>query len=368
MATILIVDDDPDILKLMEFALQRAGHHPVITTRGETGLKLVKETPPDLIIVDIMMPEMTGYEFTRQVRELPGQTELPILIYSARFQPIDRQTALDSGASAYMPKNVAPPEIIEKVNELLGPQASQPAGSKSQIIGCFSLRGGVGVTTLAVNLAVIFSLAKKTPVCLADLNPLAGHASLMMGLRSQASLLNVLALPGDSLSGQVVKDYLAKHSSGVQLLASPLIPADYPANHRLPDLFQALRSEFSFNLIDMPHYLNDDQRTLLPELSKLILILSPDVASLQSAVAAIKYLTQHGLKRDNIIPVLNHNASLPPLPADTIQNTIQLPLAATIPFEAEMTAATKVGKPLVLHAPKSTAATSLARFTRTLIQ
>jgi pilus assembly protein CpaE len=368
MANILIVDDDHDILKMMEFALKRAGHNPIITTSGEAGLKQIKEASPDLIIVDIMMPEMTGYEFTRQVRDLPGQTNLPILIYSARFQPIDRQTALDAGASAYMPKNVAPPEIIEKVNELLGPDSSQAAGVKSQTIACFSFRGGVGITTMAVNLAVIFALARKTPVCLTDLNPLAGHASLMLGLRPQVSLLNVLALPGDSLSGQVVKDYLARHTSGVQLLASPLIPAEYPANHRLPDLFQALQTDFSFNLIDMPHYLNDDQLALLPGLSKLILVLAPDVPSLQSAVAAIKYLTQHGLSRDKIVPILNHNSSMPALPAGAIQNSIHLPLAEAIPYEPELPAAIKAGKPLVLYAPKSPAAAALAKFARALIQ
>jgi DNA-binding response OmpR family regulator len=119
MANILIVDDDKDILRMLEFALKRAGHEAITTVSGADGLEIIKSTPPHLIIADVMMPGMTGYEFTRQVRQLPDFAELPIVIYSARFQSIDKKTALDAGATEYMPKSTTPSELIKRIDELL---------------------------------------------------------------------------------------------------------------------------------------------------------------------------------------------------------------------------------------------------------
>ncbi|OQY34981.1 MAG: hypothetical protein B6243_05095 [Anaerolineaceae bacterium 4572_5.2] len=120
MAHILIVDDDRDILRLMEFSLKRAGYEVTVASNGPQGLEIVSTITPDLIIADIMMPEMTGYEFTRRLREMPGMESLPLIIYSARFQPIDKQTALDAGATEYMPKTLTPTEIVSQVKKLLG--------------------------------------------------------------------------------------------------------------------------------------------------------------------------------------------------------------------------------------------------------
>ena len=368
MAQILIIDDDRDILRMMEFTLNRAGHQSITTTSGNQGLEIVQSNPPDLVIADIMMPEMTGYDFTRRVRALPGLAELPILIYSARFQPIDRQTALEAGATAYMPKNVSPPEIIGKVNELLGDGAKQQAVAPGVAVACFSLRGGVGVTSVAVNLAVILALSHKTQVCLADLTPMAGHAGLMLGLRPQTCLSQVLALPDERLTAEGIKQHLMAHKSGVQLLGSPLVPPDTPPQHSLPSLLQTLRTVFQFILLDLPHSLTEAQLELLSHLTRLILVLSPDVPALQSGVAALKYLVKRGLAPENIVPLLNHNTATPGLAAEAIQKTIQRPLAAAIPFDPDMAAAIKAGQPLVLHNPKAPAARALAQLVPKLIQ
>lgn len=368
MAKILIVDDDKDILRLLEFAFKRAGHQSIIVSSGSAGLEAIKTNRPDLIIADIMMPEMTGFDFTRQVRSEAANTNLPILIYSARFQPIDRQTALAAGATEYLPKSTALPELIQKVNDLVGdlpaqkqtPQGDVPV-SQGQILAFFSLRGGVGVTTLAVNIAVILAANYKKSVSLADLNPIAGHASLMLGLRPRTHLFQVLtARQGASLE-EIIKQHLTAHPSGVQLLASPLMPPDRGVNHSLKNVLETLRAGFRFNLIDLPHTLDSNELDLLASLSKLVLVLSPDIPSLQSTLAALKYLTQHGLRPENIVPVLNCYTPTISLTVEAIEKTIRHSLAAEIPFEAEMIAAANAGQPLVLHNPNSPASAALTQ-------
>jgi len=229
MAHILIVDDDKDVLRLMEFSLKKAGYEVTIASDGPQGLEMASRAAPRLIIADIMMPEMTGYEFTRRVREMPGMENLPIIIYSARFQPVDKQAALDAGATEYMPKTLTPSEIVRRIKEILGEESPALQVQQGTVFAFFSLRGGVGLSSLAVNVAVALAFSQKTPVNLSDLNSFAGHAGLMLDLRPTSHLQNLLNSQ-TPISSSTLKQHLTGHSSGVQLLASPLLPTKKNVN------------------------------------------------------------------------------------------------------------------------------------------
>ena len=367
MATILILDDDRDILRMMEFTLNRAGHKPIVVSNGHEGLEIIKREKPQLVIADIMMPEMTGYDFTRQVRNLASQSELPILIYSARAQSVDRQAALDAGATDYMPKSISPAEIIEKINELLGEEdESQPAVA-TKTIASFSIRGGVGVTSLAVNIAVILSMAQKTETCLIDVNPVAGHASPMLGLQPQTDLSTLLASDG-SLSSESVRAHLTEHRSRVRVLASPHVVSDRARNHTVNDVVTAVQPAFRFVMIDLPHILDATQQEILPILDRLIIPVAPDVLSVQSASAAIAVASKAGVPKEKIALILNHPTPVAGLTKDKMQQILPLPLVAEVPFEQSMAEAVVAGKPLVLHNPKSPTAGALARLAAMLIK
>ena len=130
MANILVIDDDRDILRLLEFALNRAGHDVIIASDGQQGLAELEAQKPDLIVADIMMPKMTGYDFCKQVRASSGAVDIPIIIFSARFQPVDKQTALQAGATDYLPKSISPDALVKRIEELLS-GAPVAVGNKS---------------------------------------------------------------------------------------------------------------------------------------------------------------------------------------------------------------------------------------------
>src|SRR5262245_40654662 len=178
MAHILVIDDDQDILRLLEFTLKRAGHAVTIARDGVEGLAQVEVLKPAAVICDVMMPKMNGYEFCRGVRAKPEFQAIPIIVFSSRFQPIDKQTALDAGATDYLPKSVSPDVLNERIDELLSAAGGPPTARG--LLGIFSLRGGVGVTTLAVNLAVGVALAHKTTVNLVGLTAFGGNSSLIL--------------------------------------------------------------------------------------------------------------------------------------------------------------------------------------------
>ncbi|MFQ5612925.1 MAG: response regulator/pilus assembly protein [Anaerolineae bacterium] len=361
MSYILIVDDDQDIQRLMSFALSRAGYQVRVANDGEEGLQKALQAHPALIIADIMMPKMTGYQFCREIRAVPALEKTPILIYSARFQPVDQKAALEAGATDYIPKSVTPDQIVTKINNLLSHPARDAGLEAGRLLGILSLRGGVGVTTLAVNLAVALAFSRKEEVGLLDLAPVAGHAPLLLGLRPGTSYLD--AFEKNEISPQTVRPYLTAHDSGVRLLASPLA---FPGNDVPPadgffEIGQALRTAFALTILDFPHTFSIASDGLLSNATKVILVLGPDIGSIQSAAIALQHLGALGLEPNRINLVLNHPTPASGLGPEMIQKALNRPVNTVIPYEAEMLAALNSRTPLMLYAPKSPAAIAIAR-------
>ncbi len=367
MANILIVDDDKNILRLLSFALGRAGHSVATAEDGVQGLAQIKIQSPDLIVADVMMPKMTGYEFCRQVRNTLGLTETPIIVFSARFQPIDRQTALEAGANDFLSKTTAPDVLIKRIAELLPIPVDSPTASTA--LALFSLRGGVGVTSLAVNLALALALTKKTHTTLVDLTPLGGHAALMLGVRPTSSVSDVLFASGDQVTLDTVKPHLMSHSTGVQLLASTL---NYDHilhlnDTRLEQLIATLKSGYAYTVVDVPHILEPRFEGTLQLFDKIVLVISSDMPSLQSAAMALQGLNRLGIADQKITLIVNNIVPGAALPLEVIQKTVKRPVLAVIPFEAEMLKAVNSGKPLLLSSPQSPASAAIAKLAGSLV-
>ncbi len=368
MARILVVDDDPDILRLMQFTLSNAKHTVVVAPDGPTALNAIKKQTPDLMIVDIMMPHMTGYQFTQRVRAMPGLERLPILVYSARFQPIDQETAINAGATDYMPKTVAPAEIVLKVAELLAEDAPGAVAPGGKTIGFFSLRGGVGVSTLAVNIAAVIGLSKKAPTVLADLHPLAGHAGLMLGLRPQKSLADLQRTSG-SLTAETLKGVLASHpKTGVRLLASPLVRRAAPILHNVETIVREIKSAYPFAIFDLPSAFSKDVLAVLPLLDKLVLVTAPDLPSLQSAAVARKTIAALDAPPKRVCLVFNSNTATPTLKRASMEKTLRTSVYAEIPFEPTLCKAIHSGQPPVLGNPQAAYTTAIAQLAAKLLK
>ena len=117
--TILIAEDDPDIRDLVVFRLERAGWQVLEAGDGEQALEIVRSKKPDLVIVDWMMPVMSGIELISKLREDPDTGGLPILMLSARAQETDIVHGFTSGANDYLTKPFSPQELFLRVQALL---------------------------------------------------------------------------------------------------------------------------------------------------------------------------------------------------------------------------------------------------------
>lgn len=119
MARILIAEDERDIRDLIEFTLTYAGHEVIKTKNGAEAVEQVPVVRPDLILLDVRMPRMTGYEACRTLREMEETQAIPIVFLSAKGQQNEMETGLDAGAYDYILKPFAPDQLNRRVSEIL---------------------------------------------------------------------------------------------------------------------------------------------------------------------------------------------------------------------------------------------------------
>ena len=116
---ILVVDDEPDIIELVEFNLKQAGYAVITAEDGAEALKKARTQTPDLIILDVMLPEMDGFEICKTLRLDPVTAKLPIIMLTAKAAEIDRVLGLELGADDYLTKPFSPRELLLRVKKIL---------------------------------------------------------------------------------------------------------------------------------------------------------------------------------------------------------------------------------------------------------
>ncbi len=118
---VLIVDDEWMTRDLLRMMLERAGFDVVEAVDGRDALKQIDQSRPDTVILDVMMPELDGYEVCRMLRQKPATAEMPVLMLSAKTQPEAAEEGLRAGATRYLPKPITYDDLIRNVREVLEP-------------------------------------------------------------------------------------------------------------------------------------------------------------------------------------------------------------------------------------------------------
>jgi pilus assembly protein CpaE len=231
---ILIIDDDVDTLKLVGLMLQKQGYAICAASNGALGLAKALEERPDLILLDVMMPDMDGYEVTRRLRRNPVTASTPILMFTAKTQLDDKVTGFESGADDYLTKPTHPNELQAHVRALLARSPKKDAGNavaapkeqRSLVVGVLSARGGLGVSSVAVNLAAAIYSRMQTDVILAELTPGQGSLGLDLGVPNQKGLNELLQCNPAEVTREKVQSALLAHNSGLKLLLASENPRD----------------------------------------------------------------------------------------------------------------------------------------------
>lgn len=119
MAKILIAEDERDIRDLIAFTLQFAGHEVITTSNGEEALQAARAHNPQLVLLDVRMPRLTGYEVCKAIKADPQTQAIPVIFLSAKGQEAEIRSGLEAGAEQYLLKPFSPDQLIEQVNKVL---------------------------------------------------------------------------------------------------------------------------------------------------------------------------------------------------------------------------------------------------------
>jgi two-component system phosphate regulon response regulator PhoB len=133
MAKILIVEDEPDLQQVLEYNLKQAGHEVLMTKLGQEGIRLAREQRPELVLLDLMLPDVSGIEVCRALKENPATKGIPVLMVTARGEEIDRVVGFEIGADDYVVKPFSVRELLLRVQAVLRRSRGEPEASDSMI-------------------------------------------------------------------------------------------------------------------------------------------------------------------------------------------------------------------------------------------
>lgn len=321
---ILIVDDDVNALKLIGYTLHREGYEIIAAQSGQEALAKAQGEEPQLVILDIMMPGMDGYEVCRRLRAIPQTSQVPVIMLTAKSQVEDKVAGFAAGADDYLTKPVVPAELMARVKALLL-RSTYTASAKAKSIALIGAKGGVGVTTLAVNLSVTLAQMDKD-VILLDLQPHSGAVALQLGISPANTIADLLEKEPTALSQSVVEDSLVKHPSGIRILPAAQDLQGVQRELTLPHLeaiLSNLETVAQYLVLDMGSQLSSPAQRILRKCNQVILVTEPDKIALTLAQRALNSLQALDVKGSRIgIVVVNRTRSASTPTRSAIESTL----------------------------------------------
>ena len=370
---ILVVDDSKLSARMIEDRLTASGFQVDVAFSAEeaiANLSAPDAVLPDLVISDVIMPGMDGYQFCQWLRGNPATVHVPVIMLTSKGGVSAKVDGFQAGADDYLVKPVDPVELEMRIKVLLARMkaaqatAGQTTGvpPQTRIISVFSLRGGVGVTSVAVNLAVALAQLWQTEVPLIDLALESGHCALMLDLKPKHSLADLADRGPEAIDDALLDGVLIRHDSGVRVLPAPPSPelADTITPTLVNTVLTMLRPRFPYLVIDTPSRFDEVTLAALDQSDAIVLLLAPEIAGLKVTTAVLDVFQALEYPPQKLIAVLNWPFARGGLPQKNIEAALHIPLGMVIPHERSLfVEAINRGVPLVLSHPEAPASLAL---------
>ncbi len=335
---ILIADDDPETLRLVSLMLQRQGYEIVTAANGNQALGMTRTELPDLIILDVMMPDLDGYEVARQIRKQTDTANIPILMFTAKSQVEDKVTGYESGADDYLTKPVHPAELQAHIRALLSRAKTRipTTTERGHLIGLLGAKGGVGVSTLALNLAIAFARKTKKDVIAMEMKPGQGTWGVELGLADSLGLANLLRLKPAEITPVTVDNHLVRTTYGIRLLLSSIKLSDVETMASVPQLeivLQQLTTLAQFIFLDIGNSSLPGLDMILKLCNEVFVVTEGQPIAIQRTKQLITDLGNYGFGKSKLLSlaVINRVRSDIQLNAVQVQESLGIPLTIVIP-------------------------------------
>jgi pilus assembly protein CpaE len=357
---ILIVDDDLDTLKLVGLILQRHGYQIIAANGGVQALAKATTDRPDIILLDVMMPDMDGYEVTRRLRADTAVAHIPIIMFTAKTLLDDKVAGFEAGADDYLTKPTHPAELIAHVKALLARSQSTRTAAQTEmarVVGFLGAKGGVGTTTLAINVAAVSAQAGHE-VILADLRPGSGSVGLMLGINQPNNLAALVTKPVGDLNQRAVGAQLVSHACGIRVLPAAAAPKEASLNSsvaQLEAIAKTLASMCKVLMLDLGTGLSDANRRILALCDGIIVVTDQTRPALLQTKALIGDIIGLGLSAAKVdVAAVNRAPSTNQMSWATAEQMLGQKIAYIITPAVELAyQAAEVGNPMALLRPDS---------------
>jgi pilus assembly protein CpaE len=360
---ILLVDDDMDTLRLVGLMLQRQGYEVRAANNGLQALSLAQADMPDLILLDIMMPEMDGYEVARRLRADPTTSEVPIIMFTAKTQVDDKVAGFEAGADDYLTKPTQPRELFAHMRAVLARStkrggAAMPTGEKGYMIGVIAAKGGLGVTTLALNLGISLRETYNKEVIVAEFRPGQGTISLELGYLKPEGLNHLLSKKPSEIGAHEIENEITSHPSGMRLLLASFQPKDAQHVAAVAN-FEAIARQLAYMaryvIVDLGPSITPITSKVIQLCDEIIVVVEPVPQTIVQTKSLISDLVGSGIGEGRITLVLvNRIRSGVQLSWSQVQDQIEHNVAVIFTPAPELAyQASEHNLPIVLQQPDS---------------
>jgi DNA-binding response OmpR family regulator len=322
---VLIVDDDVQTLRLVGLMLERQGYRIVAANTGSQAIQMALTERPDVIVLDVMMPDFDGYEVSRRLRKDPETTNIPILMFTARVQVEDKVSGYEAGADDYLTKPIHPAELTAHLRTLLSRNKARgvPSKERGHTVGILAAKGGLGVSTLALNLALAFHQKTKAEAIAAELRPGQGIWGIELSNTLSDGLSNLLRMRAADITTTSVENELTRLSYGIRLLlASPHVRDGelMQATEQLEAVVDNLPLLAKLVMLDIGTSFLPAYENVLNLCNEVIVVTEPHPVTVQRTRELLDDLVTKGFGRVKILTVVSINR----VRADTQLSLIQM--------------------------------------------
>ncbi len=310
-AKVLVVDDEFTIRYLVEHQLKRHGFETIMAKDGPSALEAVRTQKPDLIILDIMMPDMDGFEVCAAIKSDPQLASIPIIFLTALSSKKDKMRAFKMGADDYLAKPFQADEFMAHVTAVLrriGPVKKTPEKANGRVVALYSPKGGVGVTTLAIQLSEALVLGEGGEVVLIDLDLPLGGVAPMLKLYTARHIAKLLNDSSETVTLDTVLRFTQQHRANLRVIPAPgyfIQPSEMPQADSLVPILDLLSSNGYHVVLDLGSYLTPLAVAGMKRANAIFTVTSGQAVDNMHLDTFFSAARQMGLDSRRLMPVIN---------------------------------------------------------------